>query len=75
MSIPPSDPPAQAKAKGGSQPTAADVRAARLKLALKANMARRKAQQRARSAEDETGPDESRPDDTTTGSGPQQQRD
>ena len=48
----PSDPPDSEKARNLKRPTSRDDR---LKAALKANMARRKAQARARTAEDAAG--------------------
>lgn len=48
----PSDPPVREKARKPERPTS---REDRLKAALKANMARRKAQARARTAEDADG--------------------
>ena len=53
----PSDPPARDMP---SQPTAAAAREARRKVALLANMARRKAQAKARSAEDAPGDNENK---------------
>ena len=50
----PSDPPASDKARKPRRP---ESREDRLKAALKANMARRKAQARARTAEDGPGDD------------------
>ncbi len=53
----PKDPPAR---DVPPQPTAATAREARRKVALKANMARRKAQAKARSAEDAPGDTENK---------------
>ena len=51
----PSDPPNSEKSRKPERPT---TREDRLKAALKANMARRKAQAKARNAEDGTGDSE-----------------
>jgi hypothetical protein len=55
----PSDPPPSEKARKPERPASRDDR---LKAALKANMARRKAQAKARNAEDGTGADDSEKD-------------